>query len=292
MNFLKSAFIMMYMMLLMGITGYASWMLPQAGQPLAWLGVMLTTAPFLLVLSWIMMLRNVARTSAHFPSLIAAGAAGVALAAWSWRVQGADQVAPLLAAAGWAGFLVYAFWYSDLGRTPSTRIKAGAQLPSFTVTDVNGAAVSSAKLTGRPAILIFFRGNWCPLCMAQIKELAKRYQEIGALGVRVALISPQPHGNTIGLARKYGVKFDFFTDKGNAAARALGIAMPFGVPMGMQVLGYDSETVLPTVIVTDHHGRVVWAHETDNYRVRPEPDTYIEVLHRHGLIAQRQKEAV
>ena len=83
MNFLKSAFIMMYMMLLMGIAGYAGWMLPQAGQPLAWFGVLLTTAPFLLVLSWIMMLRNVARTSAHFPSLIAAGAAGGSASATS-----------------------------------------------------------------------------------------------------------------------------------------------------------------------------------------------------------------
>jgi peroxiredoxin len=284
MNFLKSAFVMTYMTLLISLTGYAGWMLTQSAQPLAWIGVMLTAAPFLMTLGWIMVM-SIARTSAHFPSLIAAGAAGLALAAWSWRVQGAEPLAPLLAAVGWAGFLIYAFWYSSFGRKPSAKIKAGAQLPSFTVRDVDNAPVSSAKLTDRPAILIFYRGNWCPLCMAQIKELAKRYQEIGALGVRVALISPQPHSNTIALAKKYGVKFDFLTDKGNAAARALGIAIPFGVPLGMQVLGYDSESVMPTVIVTDHQGRVVWVHETDNYRIRPEPDTYIEVLHRNGLIA-------
>jgi peroxiredoxin len=284
MNFLKSAFVMTYMTLLISLTGYAGWMLTQTAQPLAWIGVMLTAAPFLITLGWIMVM-SIARTSAHFPSLIAAGAAGLALAAWSWRVQGADPLAPLLAAVGWAGFLIYAFWYSSFGRTPSAKIKAGAQLPDFTVRDVDGAPVSSAELTDRPAILIFYRGNWCPLCMAQIKELAKRYREIGALGVRVALISPQPHSNTIALAKKYDVKFDFLTDKGNAAARALGIAIPFGVPLGMQVLGYDSETVMPTVVVTDHQGRVVWVHETDNYRIRPEPDTYIEVLHRNGLIA-------
>jgi peroxiredoxin len=284
MNFLKSAFVMTYMTLLMGLTGYAGWMLTQTAQPLAWTGVMLTTAPFLLTLGWIM-LRSIARTSAHLPSLIAAGGAGLALAVWSWRTQGAEPLAPLLAAVGWAGFLVYAYWYSSFGRKPSARIKAGAQLPGFSVRDVNGAPVSSAKLTDRPAILIFYRGNWCPLCMAQIKELAQRYREIGALGVRVALISPQPHSNTVALAKKYGVTFDFLTDKGNAAAHALGIAIPFGIPLGMQVFGYDSETVMPTVIVTDHHGRVVWVHETDNYRIRPEPDTYIEVLRRNGLIA-------
>lgn len=54
--------------------------------------------------------------------------------------------------------------------------------------------------------------------------------------------------------------------------------------MGMQMLGYDSDTVLPTVIITDKDGRIVWTHETDNYRVRPEPDTYLEVLRRHGVV--------
>jgi peroxiredoxin len=246
--------------------------------------VLLTTAPFLVLLSWVMIVRNVARTSAHFPSLIAAGAAGVALAAWSWRMQGADQTAPIMATGGWVLFLIYSFWYSDLARTASVRLKAGAQLPAFTVRNADGQLVKSADLAGRPTIMIFFRGNWCPFCMAQIRELAKRYQEIGALGVRVAMISPQPHGNTVALAKKFGVKFEFLTDERNAAARTLGIAMPFGIPLGMQVLGYNSETVLPTVIITDHHGRVVWAHETDNYRIRPEPDTYIDVLRSSGLI--------
>ena len=36
--------------------------------------------------------------------------------------------------------------------------------------------------------------------------------------------------------------------------------------------------MLPTVIVTDANGKVIWVHETDSYRIRPEPDTYLEVL--------------
>ncbi len=44
------------------------------------------------------------------------------------------------------------------------------------------------------------------------------------------------------------------------------------------MMGYDSETVLPTVIITDTAGRILWAYETDNYRIRPEPDVYLAVL--------------
>lgn len=79
--------------------------------------------------------------------------------------------------------------------------------------------------------------------------------------------------------------FDFLTDEGNKAARALGVAIDNGLPMGMQMLGYDSETVMPTVIITDNNGKIIWNFETDNYRIRPEPDVYLEVLHKHGVVA-------
>jgi len=283
MNFLKSMFISNFMILAMAIAGYAGWMLYQGGHPLAWIGVMLTTFPFMMVIGWLMMFKNVVRTSAHFPFLNFLAAVGVGLAVWAWYGQGASNLAPALATVGWIGFVLYAYWYSGYGRRPSANLRVGATLPTFTVKNIHGASVSSARLTDKPAILIFFRGNWCPLCMAQIKELVSRYKDISALGVRVALISPQPHRNTIGLAKKYGVKFDFLTDQGNAAARLLGIEISHGIPMGMQMIGYGSETVMPTVIITDHNGKIVWAHETDNYRIRPEPDVYLEVLRRHRV---------
>ena len=63
--------------------------------------------------------------------------------------------------------------------------------------DVDRKPVTSAQLTDKPAILIFYRGNWCPFCMAQLKELFARYRGISAMGVRVAMISPQPHENAV-----------------------------------------------------------------------------------------------
>ena len=289
MNLLKSMFISNYMMLAMGIAGYAGWMLFQGEDPIAWGGVLLTTGPFMLVISWLMMFRNVARTSAHFPFLNVLGVIGAGLAIWVWSVHRMDGIipitaaAPVLALAGWIGFLLYAYWYSDLGRKPNAKLKVGSSLPVFTVKGAGGEAVTSTQLTDKPAILIFFRGNWCPLCMAQIKELSSRYKDLSAYGVRIALISPQPHSNTEALAKKFGVKFDFLTDEGNAAARSLGIEQSQGLPMGMQMMGYDSETVLPTVIITDRNGKVIWTHETDNYRIRPEPDVYLEVLRRQRV---------
>jgi hypothetical protein len=41
--------------------------------------------------------------------------------------------------------------------------------------------------------------------------------------------------------------------------------------------------VFPTAIVTDAEGRILLADQTDNYRVRPEPFTFLAALDRaHG----------
>lgn len=285
MNLLKSIFISNYMMLLMGVSGYAGWRLFQDESPVAWGGVLLTTLPLLTVIAWLMMLKNVARTSAHFPAVNFLGAIGAGLAVWAWIDHDTDIAAPLLAVGAWLGFLLYAYWFSTFGgRLPSARLQVGKSLPHFSLKSASEASVTAAQLTGKPAVLVFYRGNWCPLCMAQIKELAARYRDLGDLGVRVGLISPQPHGNTMALAEKFKVDFDFLTDEGNAAARALGIENANGTPMGMQVFGYANDTVLPTVVITGSDGKVVWTHQTDNYRIRPEPDTYLEVLRRHRLV--------
>lgn len=285
MNILKSLFISSYMMAAMVITMAAGWSILNTGDYLAWGGVLLVTAPFMMVISWLMMSKAIARTSAHFPLLNALGVIGVMLASWGY-FQGASVNAPILAVVGWVGFIVYAYWYSSFNRRSSSKLKVGQVLPEFDLKDVTGKSVNSKSLVGEPTIWIFYRGNWCPLCMAQIKELVSQYKHLQALGVRVALISPQPHKNTIDLAEKFDVPFEFLTDEGNRAGRALGIENPHGLPMGMQMIGYDSETVLPTVIITDAGGQILWAHQTDNYRIRPEPDVYLAVLREKRVVGE------
>ena len=274
---LKSLFVSIYMMAAMAIIVFVVKSLLASGDFITWGGVILVYAPFMLVISWLMVFRSIARTSSRFPILIVLATLGVFASGWGY-LQGGSLVAPVLAVAGLISFLVYDCWYSSFGRGHSSQLTVGQMLLVFELRNTAGEIVSSASLTDKPTVWIFYRGNWCPLCMAQIKEVAAQYQQLDQLGARVALISPQPHEFTVGLAKKFEVSFDFLTDEHNRAAQTLGIANAYGVPMGMQVLGYDSETVLPTVIITAAGGRILWADETDNYRVRPEPDLFLDVI--------------
>lgn len=288
MNLLKSIFISGFMMFCMASTGFAVWMLWQGGSFYDWTGVILTSVPFLATIGWLMMAQRTARTSSRFPVINVLGGIGVGLAVFAFVRQDVNFVAPIMAITGWGGFLLYAYWYSSLNRKESEQLKVGKPLPNFQLKNVAGEIIDSDIFFDKPSILMFYRGNWCPLCMAQIKELASRYRELEVFGVRIALISPQPHQNTIELAKKFDVNFDFLTDENNQAARVLGIESENGIPLGMQMLGYHSETVLPTVIITDKTGKVIWTHETDNYRVRPEPDVYVKVLQNNKIIQNTQ----
>lgn len=280
MPLLKSLFVPAYMMFALAAAVFAAWQAWRTGQWLAWGGLLLATVPFSALIGRLMLFKNRARTSGVLVGPLVLGAAGLGLAWLGGAAAGRQPLA--LTALAWVGLIVYDFWYSRLGRQPSAALRPGQPLPGFSLRDVAGATVAAASLTDRPVIWLFYRGNWCPICMAQIKELVARRAAYAAAGVRVALISPQPHRCTVALARAHDGGFDFLTDEGNAAARQLGLAAPFGVPAGMQLLGYSSETVWPTVILTAPGGRILWTHETDNYRVRPEPDVFLEVLRQHA----------
>ena len=120
--------------------------------------------------------------------------------------------------------------------------------------------------------------------MAQIKEIAGRYQDLQALGISTVLISPQPPELTRKLAAQHEVPFTYVVDEGNLIAAELGIAIEIGVPVGMPG-GYAPDSVLPTLVVCNDKGTIIFSDQTDNYRVRPEPDIFLAILRRAGVIA-------
>lgn len=250
----------------------------------AWLGAAISALPLPLLMLRLEF-RPVERTSENLPFLLLISAIGVMIPAWELFMEGVGGWWPLSVAVVNAYImLMYVFWYSRFGRIESERLATGSKLPDFCLRDVERKEVESTEFAGSPTILLFYSGNWCPLCMAQIRELAGRYRELNDLGIKVALISPQPEKHTRDLAERHDVPFHFLVDAGNELAESLGIAIDQGVPAGMPG-GYGPNTVMPTVIVTNANGTIVYSDQTDNYRVRPEPDVFLAILRRSGAAA-------
>jgi peroxiredoxin len=276
MQTLKPWFITLYIVLMVIIVNRSVTGLFSGAALLQWTGTLLTALPLLLLITRAMMLRDLPRTSKSLPWALTLATLGLLLA--SLPVSGSITQAALWAGVGFAGLLIYLFWYSNLDRNPNPVLASGQQLPDFSLTRLDGSLLKSSSLAGAPALLLFHRGNWCPFCVAQVKELVAGYRELEKLGVKILVVSPQPVEHNRQLARRFDAPVDFLTDPGNQAAKALGIAAPSGIPAGMQLLGYDSATVLPTVIITNADGTIVFTDQTDNYRVRPEPGTFLKAL--------------
>lgn len=274
---MKRVFISAYLTVLPAVAIAGGWRIAD-GDPagLAWVGPIVSASLPLLWLGVTILLRR-ARTAEQPMAFHLAGPIGVGIAAALAPLRLAWM--PLIVSGVlWLAHLAYLFGYSRFGREKSSRIEVGSEMPNVVFTDVDGKPVSTADLRGAPAVLLFFRGNWCPLCMAQIREVAASYRALSDRGARVVLISPQSEKHTRSLAAKYEVPFEYWIDADLSAAKELEIVAPNGVPLGMELLGYDADTVLPTVVVIDADGVVRMADQTDNYRVRPEPETFLAAL--------------
>ena len=255
------------------VHGYRAPDLPSAA---CWLPPLGVAAAFLAFIGWLFRSRR-ARTSRQLPALqVTAGVAAVATAA-CFSIHGpAAALSGTLTLLTAAGILAYIHWYSRLARPASESLWVGSRLPHLEFTDLRGRKISSVVFDGQPSIILFYRGNWCPLCSAQVAELAAGYREIAATGTRVFLVSCQSRDETLSLAARFDAPMEFLEDAGGAMARRLGIFHSRGVPVGVR--GFGKDTVLPTVIITDRTGRIVYVDQTDNYRVRPEPAEFLRVL--------------
>jgi len=278
MNTLKRIYIIFYIVLAVTLVLHGMMGLFYGAYMIGWAGVMLTGLPLVLMLTTAMLFRRTARTRADLPLSLALALLGLGMAAWQSFVGSGPDIIVIFAATGVIGLIIYVRWYSRFGRTPSPVIALGETLPDFPLTNGEGEVVSSAELASQPTVFIFIRGNWCPLCMGQVNEISAAADTFTAAGIRVAFIAPQSVAKTQALAKGRPEGIAFYSDIDNDAARLLKIHNPAGLPLGMEVLGYRSETVLPTIVGVEAGGKIRWTHETDNYRVRPAPETIIAAM--------------
>lgn len=188
------------------------------------------------------------------------------------------SAAPLLALLSLSGWMAYVAWYSDLGDRSKEKVKEGKKLPKIPLEDYEGNKLSSEDWAGQKRLVIFYRGNWCPICTAQVKELEKFEKELKEFDLRVTLISPQSHEKSRKHAQRLGMDYDFLVDVNNEAAKILGILHTDGLPKGFEVLGFDMDVPKPTTFVLNEAGKVVYVDLTENYRVRPRPEDIFEAL--------------
>lgn len=171
-------------------------------------------------------------------------------------------------------------------------LPVGSLAPEFTLPDANGRMVHSADLLALgPLVVNFFRGRWCPYCLAELRAWRDLYPQLRARGALLVAISPQTvHQNDL-LLQQHPFPFPVLSDAGSVIAERFRIA--YTVPLYHQqhyrsilvnlpfVNGDPSWRLpLPATYLLRDDGIIAFAQAHADFRVRPEPEEVLATLNR------------
>ncbi|MGH9523381.1 MAG: peroxiredoxin-like family protein [Terriglobales bacterium] len=182
--------------------------------------------------------------------------------------------------------------------TASAALTVGTAAPEFELPDHNGKIVALHRLGAAgatpslvengPAVLLFFRGRWCPFCVAQLEAWNRLVPAISRAGIALVAISPMTQHQSSLTHDQHRLLFPLLSDAGNQVARKFGIV--YSVPEEQRrvyrrtfvnlpfVNGDESwELPIPATFVVGREGRVLYSSADADYTQRPEP---LEVLAR------------
>lgn len=185
---------------------------------------------------------------------------------WIWLIAAA-----LVAAAA------YLFYRGRNDRPVPEALRRGRPLPDFVAVDEQGNPLRSTDLRGAPAVMIFVRGNWCPFCDRQVKNLTGYYKQIVDLGAKIVFVTPKPLETTRRVAEFFEVEFDFWLDESLAATRQLGLLFEAAVPADYRK-EYGDDSVWPTSLVIDADGIIRYVALSKHIIDRPNPKTLLREL--------------
>ena len=165
-------------------------------------------------------------------------------------------------------------------------LQAGAAAPAFAVRTVDDQVFNfRPRELERPALIITFRGGWCPYCNLHLSELRSVVPEIAELGVDVLFLSgDRPELLYKSLAADTqedidGLDYRIYSDADAEAAIALGIAFKVAdaAIQWNRGKGNDIEDSsmlrhgvlsVPAVYAVDREGKIAFAFVEPDYRVR------------------------
>lgn len=166
---------------------------------------------------------------------------------------------------------------------PEVPLGPGAPVPDGQLLDVYGQpATLYTALAGGPAVLVFYRGGWCPYCnIALATYQAQLLPELRRRGFGLIAVSPQKPDESLTLREKKELTFTVLSDPGNVLAARFGIVMtPSPDVIEAQLkLGLDltqgnadgtTAIPMPTAVVIDADRVVRWVDVHPDYSTRSE----------------------
>jgi len=177
------------------------------------------------------------------------------------------------------------------GLTPTGVITVGERLTDARLLDVDGADTTLRAAVGEtPAVLVFYRGAWCPYCNITLRTYQDELvDELEARGVRLIAVSPQKPDGSLTMQEKHGLRFAVLSDPDNTLLRDAGIltapspdarAAQLELGLDLEAVNADGTTTLPmpTTLIVAPDLTVRWVDVHPDYSTRTEPADILAAL--------------
>jgi peroxiredoxin len=179
----------------------------------------------------------------------------------------------------------------DAAGVPSGVAAPGTAMPDGALLNVRGEDTTLAQARqGRPAVVIFYRGAWCPYCNLALNTYQQQLvPELAGRGIELVAVSPQQPDGSLTAQQTNELTFTVLSDPGNQIAGKLGIltAPSDGARQTQAKLGLDVAAVnadgtatlpMPTTVLVDAEGTIQWIDVHPNYTTRSEPDEILAAI--------------
>lgn len=179
---------------------------------------------------------------------------------------------------------------SDVPQNPNDvqPLSVGAQVPDAAVRRSDGTPVRlQALIGGRPAVLVFYRGGWCPYCNTHLGQLKTVEKDLLDLGYTIVAISPDRPEKLAESSAQRELGFTLISDSKMEASRAFGLAFQVDaetVAMYLEKYKIDLEgdsgekhhqLPVPAAYVARADGTIAFAYHDVDYKQRVDPQALL-----------------
>lgn len=145
----------------------------------------------------------------------------------------------------------------------SSRLQNGDLFPDLAIDVVGGGTVVIPRdLTGSYAVVLFYRGSWCPYCCAQLAAFSRARERLTEIGIKIVALSVDDRTVSEALVDKLRLGFPV-----GFGANATAIAAVTGA-----YLAEDAAYLQSTGFVLDQHGKILTAVYSSGAIGRLSPD--------------------
>jgi peroxiredoxin len=169
-------------------------------------------------------------------------------------------------------FLVAIYTSREPAQPPNMHI--GELAPDFAGVAADGTPFRLSALRGQPVLLKFFRGLWCPYCIAELKELAALAPNFEALGVKLVAVSSDSPVEIARVEARRRWPIALVADQSLEAHRSYNVQRRHFAPRR----GPFRELAIPTTVLIGADGRVQWFVQSRDHRVRPHADWVLGMI--------------